>query len=683
MAFARFLRRMCAAAVVSFAVCVVPVVAAPPAGPAFTEPGADGAVLNPADVHMAVGEFSDPDGHAHTCSDWQIWSVSSSELAWQALCATGLEKVHIHLGDGTFQNSHAGRTELNFDSSYRLRARFRDSAGELSSWSVRPFRTSPAGPPGEPSEVPWAARQPGYRVEKVAGDFQLPVNIAFVPEPGSAPGDPFFYVTELYGTIKVVSRSGTVTDYASGLLNFDPTGQFPGSGEQGLTGIVVDPVSKDVFASMVYEDTLSPANPKPHYPKVVRFHSIDGGRTAATRTTIIDMAGESEGQSHQISNLTIGPDGKLYVHNGDGFETATAQNLDSFRGKVLRMNLNGSPVAHNPFYNASDGTTARDYVFAYGLRNPFGGAWRAADGSHYEVENGPSVDRFARVVGGRNFGWDGSDASMRNFALYGWDPAHAPVNIAFVEPQTAFGSGFTFEKMDHAYVSESGPTYATGPQQLGKRIVEFSPASNGSFAGRGPVTLVEYTGTGKATAAGLAAGPDGLYFTDLYKDLNFTSPIDRGANVLRVRYVGPQLGTGTGLRGRYHDNPDFTGFRLARTDARVNFDWGSGSPDPAIGPESFSVLWRGRIEPLHSETYTLYTVSDEGVRLWLNGRLLIDNWISHPPTENSARISLVGGRKYFIRIDYREDAGGAVAKLLWSSPSQPKQVIPRSQLYPP
>lgn len=685
MAFARFLRRaFVAAVVVSVTVCVVaPAAAAPPADPTFTEPAADGAVLNPADVHMAVGDFSDPDGDAHSCSDWQIWSVTSSELVWQALCAAGLEKVHIHLGDGTFKNSHAGRTELKFDSDYRLRVRFRDSRGELSSWSVRPFRTSPAGPPGEPSEVPWVARQPRYGVEKVAGGFQLPVNIAFVPDPGSDPGSPFFYVTELYGMIKVVSRDGTVADYASGLLNFNPTGEFPGSGEKGLTGVVVDPISKDVFVSMVYEDTSSTADPKPHYPKVVRFHSIDGGRTAASSTTIIDMVGESEGPSHQISNLTIGPDGKLYVHNGDGFETATAQNLDSFRGKVLRMNLNGSAVAHNPFYDASDGITARDYVFAYGLRNPFGGAWRAADGSHYEVENGPSVDRFARVIGGRNFGWNGFNPSMRNFALYSWDPAHAPVNIAFVQPESAFGSGFPFEKMDRAFVSESGPTYATGPQELGKRIVEFSPASNGSFAGQAPITLVEYTGTGKATAAGLAAGPDGLYFTDLYKDLSSSSPIGRGANVLRVKYLGSQVGDGTGLRGRYHDNADFTGFRFARTDARVDFDWGDGSPDPSVGADTFSVLWRGRIEPLFSESYTLHTVSDDGVRLWLNGRLLIDNWTWHAPTEDSASVNLVAGRRYFVRIDYREDAGGAVAKLLWSSRSQPKQVIPQSQLSPP
>jgi len=156
------------------------------------------------------------------------------------------------------------------------------------------------------------------------------------------------------------------------------------------------------------------------------------------------MPGEIQGQSHFISNFSFGPDGKLYVHMGDGFDYTTAPNLNSFRGKILRMNTNGTPATDNPFYNAADGITARDYIWVYGLRNPFGGGWRASDNSHYEVENGPSVDRFAKVASGRNMGWDNSDASMSTFAIYNWSPAHAPVNIQFVQPSTFSGSGFPF-----------------------------------------------------------------------------------------------------------------------------------------------------------------------------------------------------------------------------------------------
>ena len=83
------------------------------------------------------------------------------------------------------------------------------------------------------SPVPWALRQPGFRVERFATGFQLPVNVAFVPNPGPGQDDPFFYVTELYGTVKMVTRGGQVFDYATGLLNFDPDGQLPRLGGEG------------------------------------------------------------------------------------------------------------------------------------------------------------------------------------------------------------------------------------------------------------------------------------------------------------------------------------------------------------------------------------------------------------------------------------------------------------------
>jgi glucose/arabinose dehydrogenase len=521
--------------IVLFLVLAGAAVATPPSTPTFLEPTTDGEVVNPSDVHMEVDGFSDPNGHTHFCTDWQIQTLLG-EVVWDGPCVQGLEAVHAHLGDGTFINSLAGETQLDYGTDYKVRARFHDSAGEIGAWRERPFVTSPEGPPGVPGAIPWTVRQPGYVVEIVAGGFQLPVNIAFVPNPGVAPDSPLMYVTELWGKIKVVKRNGTVSDYATGLLNFDPLGPFPGSGEQGLSGIVVEPATGDLFVSMLYEDTLSTLDPKPHYPKVVRFHSNDGGRTMATQTTILDMYGEAQGQSHFISNTSIGPDGKLYQHMGDGYQHAKAQNLNFYRGKILRLNLDGSAPADNPFYDAGDGITAKDYVFASGFRNPFGGAWREADGAHYEVENGRRVDRFAEVVRGRNYLWDGYDPSMTNYALYNWDLSHAPVNIAFVQPSTWSGSGFPIDKMDHAFVSEHGP-HAPGPQERGKRIVEFIPNASGTFDGTTPVPLIEYTGTGRATAAGLTAGPDGLYFTDLYKDQG-TNVAEADAHLMRIRYAG-------------------------------------------------------------------------------------------------------------------------------------------------
>lgn len=134
-----------------------------------------------------------------------------------------------------------------------------------------------------------------------------------------------------------------------------------------------------------------------------------------------------------------------------------------------------------------------------------------------------------------------------------------------------------------------------------------------------------------------------------------------------------------GLAATYFDNSNFTGPTVKRRDPSVNFDWGVGSPSPAIAPTDFSARWVGQVWAGHSETYTFYTLSDDGVALWVNNQLLIYNWTNHGPTENSATINLVRGRKYDIKLEYYQGGGGATMKLSWSSPSQPKQVIPEGR----
>lgn len=137
-----------------------------------------------------------------------------------------------------------------------------------------------------------------------------------------------------------------------------------------------------------------------------------------------------------------------------------------------------------------------------------------------------------------------------------------------------------------------------------------------------------------------------------------------------------------GLFGDYFDNNDFTGKRAARIDPTVNFDWGNGQPHPSIGADTFSVRWTGKVQPRFTDTYSFYTLSDDGVRLWVNGQLLIDNWTLHGPTEDSGSIALVAGQLYDIRMEFFENEVGAVAKLSWSSLLTPKEIIPQTQLYP-
>jgi endoglucanase len=144
----------------------------------------------------------------------------------------------------------------------------------------------------------------------------------------------------------------------------------------------------------------------------------------------------------------------------------------------------------------------------------------------------------------------------------------------------------------------------------------------------------------------------------------------------------PAPPTGTGLRGDYYNSVNLTGAVVfSRTDPTVNFDWGS-EPGPGLSSDNFSVRWAGQVQPAFTEAYTFYTVSDDGVRLWVNGTQVINNWTDHPATENSGTITLTAGQLYDIRMEFYERSGGAVARLSWSSQSQPKQIIPASRLYP-
>ncbi|MGI8835346.1 MAG: PA14 domain-containing protein [Pyrinomonadaceae bacterium] len=140
---------------------------------------------------------------------------------------------------------------------------------------------------------------------------------------------------------------------------------------------------------------------------------------------------------------------------------------------------------------------------------------------------------------------------------------------------------------------------------------------------------------------------------------------------------------GTGLQAQYFDNMNFTDLKVTRTDASVNFDWGGGTPDPSVGIDTFTVRWQGKVEPQYAQTYTFYTETDDGVRLWVNGQLLIDKWIDQGPTEWSGQISLTAGQRYDLVMEFYENGGGAMARLSWSSASQAKQIIPQSRLYLP
>ena len=136
----------------------------------------------------------------------------------------------------------------------------------------------------------------------------------------------------------------------------------------------------------------------------------------------------------------------------------------------------------------------------------------------------------------------------------------------------------------------------------------------------------------------------------------------------------PDGALGDGLQGEYFNNKNLEGTpALTRIDALVDFGWWTGSPAPEINTDNFSVKWTGKLVPEETGQYTLGTESDDGVRLYLDGELLINDWNDHPIKINMATIALNAGQEYDIQFEYYENAADAIARLCWVEPSNSEE----------
>jgi hypothetical protein len=139
-----------------------------------------------------------------------------------------------------------------------------------------------------------------------------------------------------------------------------------------------------------------------------------------------------------------------------------------------------------------------------------------------------------------------------------------------------------------------------------------------------------------------------------------------------------------GLLGEYYErdttNP-WTTLLMKRLDPTVNFNWGGNSPDPAVPVDNFMVRWTGQVEAPVTATYTFYTQTDDGVRLWVNNQTIVDNWTDHSNTQNSGTIKLTAGQRYDIRLEFYENGGDAVCQLSWSTPTTLRDTIQSQYLW--
>jgi beta-glucosidase len=126
-----------------------------------------------------------------------------------------------------------------------------------------------------------------------------------------------------------------------------------------------------------------------------------------------------------------------------------------------------------------------------------------------------------------------------------------------------------------------------------------------------------------------------------------------------------------GLKAEYFHGIDLQGSpAVTRVDADVNFDFNGQGPAPGFGKEDFSIRWTGSLIPDQSGTYQLGFTGDDGYRVWLDGKLLFEDWGMHGPSTKTAAVPLEKGHSYALKIEYFQGGGGAVARLVWTHPSE-------------
>jgi beta-glucosidase len=129
-------------------------------------------------------------------------------------------------------------------------------------------------------------------------------------------------------------------------------------------------------------------------------------------------------------------------------------------------------------------------------------------------------------------------------------------------------------------------------------------------------------------------------------------------------------GTNHGLLGEYFGNPDFKGEPLfTRIDPKINFECTNNtSPDPRLEPTDYSIRWTGKLVPPRTQKYILAITSDDGSRLYLDGKMVVDNWGAHGMAQKSCALNLEAGKAYDVRIEFNQEGGDAGMRFGWRDP---------------
>ncbi|MCB1122860.1 MAG: PQQ-dependent sugar dehydrogenase [Verrucomicrobiae bacterium] len=361
-----------------------------------------------------------------------------------------------------------------------------------------------------------------FKLEIDSTGFHLPSAIAMVPDPGPNSDSPIYFVTELRGALKVVTRDRSVHTIAEDFFNLKVENDLPDHhGEIGMAGICLHPKTGYVFVTYGYQDEYGQ-----YRNGITRFESEPGtfGLKPKSQVDLLPvLKSYMSNLAHQIGPVQIYDD-LVYISVGDGEDPQKSRDVASPKGKILRMTLDGMPAPGNPYAVDEDPNKAINYVWASGLRNPF--SLKIADGKVFVGDNGPSADRFALVNEGDDLLYDGTDYSVSGNALFVWKTAVSPVQMDY-NPGLAKQAGFPEPWSSSFFVALSGsPTEPPGPSYHGaKALVGLGvDVEKGKLISK-PDPLLRYRGSGYQLIVGTALASDGLYVVPLMPDSEGNSPI--------------------------------------------------------------------------------------------------------------------------------------------------------------
>ena len=235
-----------------------------------------------------------------------------------------------------------------------------------------------------------ATLPPNFARSQVVGGLASPTAMEFAP-------DGRLFVAEQRGTLRVVKSGANLATF------LDISGRVDSAGERGLLGLAFDPAfSNNHYVYLYY--TQRATGTTPAHNRVIRVTARGDRAVAGSKKLILRLDNLSSATNHNGGAIHFGEDGKLYVAVGDNANGENAQSLRNLKGKILRINKDGTIPRDNPFYKRATGRNRA--IWALGLRNPFSFAIQPHKGKVFINDVGEQTwEEINQGAAGANYGW--------------------------------------------------------------------------------------------------------------------------------------------------------------------------------------------------------------------------------------------------------------------------------------